>query len=230
MSSPPTDTTVLPPNARPVGDTHRTRLLEAAQMLLREREYGNITARDLVAASNTNLGSIGYHFGSKEALLNEAIGLALEEWAEAVGRAIRGDTHAGLPGLLESSLRVVLDEHESIRPYYLAFIEALARSARSPQLRAQLAAHYNRQRNRVAGWIEESLAGGLDQLQARHLASLLIAAADGLLVQAFVNVEDTPSSDEFAAAAVNAIAAGKALAGRGVSGRTQRDGGRSPIQ
>ena len=54
--------------------THRDALLEAAKRLLRERDYGNITARDLVAASNTNLGSIGYHFGSKEALLNEAIG------------------------------------------------------------------------------------------------------------------------------------------------------------
>ena len=59
--------------------------------LLRERDYGNITARDLVAASNTNLGSIGYHFGSKEALLNEAIGQALEEWTDAIGRATRGD-------------------------------------------------------------------------------------------------------------------------------------------
>ena len=53
---------------RPTGETHRTRLLLAAQSLLRERAYGKITARDLVTASNTNLGSISYHFGSKEAL------------------------------------------------------------------------------------------------------------------------------------------------------------------
>src|SRR5215469_2225151 len=52
--------------------THRTRLLAAARELLRERAYGDITARDLVAASSTNLGSIGYHFGSKEALLTLA--------------------------------------------------------------------------------------------------------------------------------------------------------------
>ena len=51
-------------------ESHRDALLDAAKSLLRERDYGNITARDLVAASNTNLGSIGYHFGSKEALLN----------------------------------------------------------------------------------------------------------------------------------------------------------------
>jgi AcrR family transcriptional regulator len=200
MSNPVSET-------RPTRDTHRTRLLEAARTLLREREYGNITARDLVAASNTNLGSIGYHFGSKEALLNEAIGLALEQWAETIGRAIRGDTGAGLAGLMASSLSLVLDEHESIRPYYQAFIEALARSARSPELREQLAAHYNRQRERVAGWVEESVPGTLKPREARHVASLLLGTADGMLIQTFIDAENTPTSAELATAMGNALAA-----------------------
>jgi AcrR family transcriptional regulator len=189
------------------GDTHRTRLLEAAQMLLRDREYGNITARDLVAASNTNLGSIGYHFGSKEALLNEAIGLAFEDWAEAVGSAIRGEAHAGLPALMASSLRAVLDEYDSMRPYYQAFIEALARSARSPELRAQLAAHYRRQRDRVAGWIADSVGEELDRHEARHLASLLLGTADGMLIQSFIDPDDVPTSRELATATGKAFAA-----------------------
>jgi AcrR family transcriptional regulator len=199
MSSPVSDT-------RPTRDTHRTRLLLAAQSLLRERAYGKITARDLVAASNTNLGSISYHFGSKEALLNEAIGLALEEWAETIGRAIRANTDAGLLGLMAGSLSLMLDEYESIGPYYNAFIEALARSARSPELHDQLAAHYNRQRERIAGWIEEALPATLSSLQARHLASLLLATADGMLIQAFVNTDDTPTSAELASAVGSAFA------------------------
>jgi AcrR family transcriptional regulator len=189
------------------GDTHRTRLLQAARMLLREREYGNITARDLVAASSTNLGSIGYHFGSKEALLNEAIGLAFEEWAEAVGDAIRGEAHAGLPALMANSLRVVLDEHDSMRPYYQAFLEALARSARSPQLRQQLATHYSRQRDRVAGWILDATGDTLEQHEARHLASLLLGTADGMLIQSFIDPDDVPTSRELARATRKAFAA-----------------------
>lgn len=188
-------------------DNHRTRLLKAAQMLLRERDYGNITARDLVGASHTNLGSIGYHFGSKEALLNEAIGLAFEDWADAIGRAISVDANAGLPALMANSLRAVLDEHESMRPYYQAFIEALARSARSPQLREQLAAHYRRQRDRVAGWITDSLTGALEQDQARHLASLLLATADGMLIQSFIVPDDVPTSRQLAIATAKAFAA-----------------------
>jgi AcrR family transcriptional regulator len=206
MSSPVSDTPISG-DTRPTRDTHRTRLLLAARSLLRERAYGKITARDLVAASNTNLGSISYHFGSKEALLNEAIGLALEEWAETIGRAIRTNSAAGPMGVMAGSLSVVLDEHESIRPYYNAFIEALARSARSPELREQLAAHYNRQRERVAGWIEESMPGTLSPVQTRHLASLMLATADGMLVQAFVNADDTPTSAELASAVGSAFAA-----------------------
>ncbi len=194
------------------GNTHRTRLLQAARTLLREREYGNISARDLVAASDTNLGSIGYHFGSKEALLNEAIGLALEDWAQAIGDAIRVDAGGGLPALMAGSMRAVLDEHESMRPYYLAFIEALARSARSPALREQLAAHYRRQRDRVAGWILEALGEGtLEREDARHLASLLLATADGMLIQSFVDPDDAPGSRELARA--TGALTGGALAG-----------------
>ncbi len=206
-------------------DTHRTRLLHAARTLLSERDYGDISARDLVAASGTNLGSIGYHFGSKEALLNEAIGLALEDWAQAVGEAIRGDAGGGstvgggiggggLAALMAGSMRALLDERDAVRPYYLAFIEALARSARSPELREQLAAHYRRQRDRVAGWILDALGdGAVSREDARHLASMLLATADGMLIQSFVDPDDTPGSRELARATGRALAAGAAKAG-----------------
>jgi BetI-type transcriptional repressor, C-terminal len=80
-------------------------------------------------------------------------------------------------------LRTVLDGYEEIRPYHNAFIEAVARSARSPDLRQQLAAHYHRQRDRVATWIVASLADTIEADDARHLASVMIATVDGLLIQ-----------------------------------------------
>jgi AcrR family transcriptional regulator len=184
----------------PDRSTHRTRLLEAARTLLRERTYGKITARDLVAASSTNLGSIGYHFGSKEALLNEAIGLALEEWADAIIQATRTDSGSG-PLTAMGLLRSVLDEYDSIRPYYHAYIEALARSARSPELRGQLAAHYNRQRDRVASLLTDSLGDPIDPRGARHLASVMIATVDGLLIQTFIDADSAPTSQDLAAGA-----------------------------
>jgi AcrR family transcriptional regulator len=183
--------------------THRDALLDAAERLLRERDYGNITARDLVAASSTNLGSIGYHFGSKEALLNEAIGQALEEWTEAIGRATGGDRGGTPMERMRNSWRAVLEEFDQVRPYFLAFIEALARSAHSPELTEQLAAHYERQRERVAGMLGE----GLDADEARRIATLVIATTDGLLLQSFVDPDQRPTALELVTATGKAFAA-----------------------
>jgi AcrR family transcriptional regulator len=175
--------------------THREALLEAARTLLRTRGYGNITARDLVAESNTNLGSIGYHFGSKEALLNEAIGDALEEWAETMAHTADAAGAQSTPlERLKSSTVALLDEFDEVRPYYLAFIEALARSARSPELAAQLARHYERQRERVAGVLTGTL--GIEQAVALRYATMMIAVTDGLMLQLFADPTRTPDSEQ----------------------------------
>jgi AcrR family transcriptional regulator len=191
--------------------THREALLEAAKELLRERGYGNVTARDLVEASNTNLGSIGYHFGSKEALLNEATGQALEEWAETIARATRAEPEATPLERLISSWRAMLDGFEENRAFFLAFIEALPRSARSPELAQQLAGHYARQRERVAGMLAEALGDALDAQEARHYATFLIAVSDGLMLQSFVDHGNMPTSAEIVTATEKAILAGLSL-------------------
>lgn len=177
-------------------DTHRDKLLAAARELLREREYGAITARDLVAASNTNLGSIGYHFGSKDGLLYAAIGDALEEWSQATIDACAHVASAG-PDTLVTAVQHILDNHEAVRPYYQAFIAALARSAQSADLKIQLAEHYNRQRARVADTITELF--NLDHDNARGIASLVVALVDGLMIQSYVDKADAPTSSELPA-------------------------------
>ena len=94
----------------------------------------------------------------------------------------------------------MLDEYDSIRPFFHAFIEALARSARSPELRQQLAAHYNRQRDRVASLLTDSLDDPIDHDSARHLASVMLATVDGLLIQTFIDPDSSPTSRDLAAA------------------------------
>ena len=51
---------------------HREDLLEGAKRCLLEKGFVRTTARDIVRESGTNLASIGYHYGSKDALLAEA--------------------------------------------------------------------------------------------------------------------------------------------------------------
>ena len=64
---------------------HRERLLAGAKRCLYERGYSRTTARDMVEAAGTNVASIGYHSGWKEALLNAATMEAGGEGGEEVG-------------------------------------------------------------------------------------------------------------------------------------------------
>ncbi|MEU6222011.1 TetR/AcrR family transcriptional regulator [Streptomyces sp. NPDC047022] len=79
---------------------HREDLLEGAKRCLLEKGFARTTARDIVKESGTNLASIGYHYGSKDALLAQAYVALVEEMSDAFA----GDANAGFsaaPGSLE---------------------------------------------------------------------------------------------------------------------------------
>jgi AcrR family transcriptional regulator len=63
---------------------NREALLEGARECLIEKGYLQTTARDIAHASGVSLAAIGYHFGTKEALLQEAMVRANKEWGERV--------------------------------------------------------------------------------------------------------------------------------------------------
>jgi AcrR family transcriptional regulator len=193
--------------SKPERETHREALLNAAKTLLRQSGRANITARDLVAASGTNLGSIAYHFGSKEALLEEACKVAFEEWAETVARATSADP--GTPPIrrLATSLEMILDEFDAMRPYFLGFIEIVVRSQGSPDIREQLVAHYRKQRATVAEMVTKSLGEAVGAQDAAHLASLLMAISDGLMLQSLIDPVHVPTSHQLTAASANALKA-----------------------
>ncbi|MEU0008535.1 TetR/AcrR family transcriptional regulator [Streptomyces sp. NPDC006314] len=79
---------------------HREDLLEGAKRCLLEKGFARTTARDIVKESGTNLASIGYHYGSKDALLAQAY----VSLVEGLSDAFTGEANSGLsaaPGSLE---------------------------------------------------------------------------------------------------------------------------------
>ncbi|MBT2368472.1 TetR/AcrR family transcriptional regulator [Streptomyces sp. ISL-10] len=79
---------------------HREDLLEGAKRCLLERGFVRTTARDIVKESGTNLASIGYHYGSKDALLAQAY-IALVEGVSDDFDAGERATTGTRPGSLE---------------------------------------------------------------------------------------------------------------------------------
>ncbi|HEY7830475.1 MAG TPA: TetR/AcrR family transcriptional regulator [Solirubrobacteraceae bacterium] len=193
--------------SKPIRETHRDALLSAARALMRQSGRGDITARDLVTASNTNLGSISYHFGSKDALLDEAAKLVFEEWAQTVASTISADPDTPPARRLARALEMILDDFDAMRPYFLGFIQIVAGSERSPETRKQLTAHYRKQRDTVTTMITESLSDNIDPEDARHLASLLMSVSDGLMLQALIDPDSAPTSRQLTLALGTALKA-----------------------
>jgi AcrR family transcriptional regulator len=176
-------------------------LLIAARRLLEERGYAHITTRDLVAASDTNLASIGYHFGSKAALLNEAIEASFEDWASQLADFVMSDPAATPLQRASATWVASLDRMTERRPILQAYVEALAQALRAPELRDQLAAHYTRARKMVAGLVARSLGEEVsaDDARCRAVATLVIAACDGLALQWLLDPDSSPSAEDLSA-------------------------------
>ena len=190
--------------------SHRDALLEAARRLILEKGFAATTARDLVAASDTNLGSIGYHFGSREALLNQAIEELFDEWTELLAGAAFSEEGASPLERLTVTLGATLDtlgEHQAL---IRAFVEALAHAERSPEFRELMRDHYRRSQQSVARLVEAAL--GLDAVakgaDPMVIALYIIAVFDGLAIQFRMAPEETPSGEQL----VSALAAARAAA------------------
>jgi AcrR family transcriptional regulator len=181
-------------------ENHRERLLQGAMRCLREKGYAHTTARDIAAASSSNLGSIGYHFGSKEALLNEAIREGFAEWTTQLGSIAFADAGATPLQRGRASWVALTQSFAEHRPLIVAFVEALAQSVRSDELRAQLADIYEEGRAAVGRLVEASFDDAdVGDESVRAVASFMIAVCDGLLLQWLVDPERAPSGEELTA-------------------------------
>jgi len=174
---------------------HREDLLAGAVTCLREKGYARTTARDIVAASGTNLGSIGYHYGSTEALLNAAVLAAIGEWgAQLAGAMAAGiDPAAPFPRRFEQYWSAVLATFGDDQQVWAASVDLYTVGERVPEIRAAIAAGL--QDGRMA-WA--SLLHGIDPQaepeKAQAVGSLHQALLSGVLVQWLVDPGHAPSA------------------------------------
>jgi AcrR family transcriptional regulator len=187
--------------------SHRDQLLEGAIQCLRTKGYARTTARDIANAANGNLASIGYHFGSKEALLNEAIMRACEEWTARLGEAAFASGSDSPLDQMGASWVAMLDSFEELRPVLIGLVEAVGQSAWSEDLRRELAAHYKTSREQVATMVRASLGeGDADaETNANVVASFLIAVCDGLVLQWLLDPDSTPTGEELISSLSSAL-------------------------
>ena len=182
---------------------HRERLLAGARRCLFERGYARTTARDIVAASGTNLASIGYHFGSKEALLNAAMIEAIDEWGEELKGALITDADVGSMDPIERFESIwtrVIESFEAHRPLWVATFEAFMQAQHSPELREQLAAGHEEARFGLAALFQGTDESMVDERVAQTVGSFYVALMSGLITQWLLDAQRAPSGGAMAEA------------------------------
>lgn len=175
---------------------NREDLLAGARRCLEEKGYLRTTVRDIASAAQVSMAAIGYHFGSREALLNQALSAAMDEWAASVSRlAGQGDTAA--ERYADMWDRKIADFGE-MRWLWTASVEAFVHAQSSPPLLAVLAEDQRRSRRMVAaqwrGVPQEEVA----EEDVRGLGSVHLALLTGVMVQCLTDPEQAPNGRELA--------------------------------
>ncbi|WP_410660592.1 TetR/AcrR family transcriptional regulator [Amycolatopsis sp. lyj-112] len=159
----------------------REDLLEGAKRCLVERGYAHTTARDITAASGANLGSIGYHFGSKEALMNEAM---IELSTEAVERLREpGETS------LTATWQGLIDSFTEHRDLWTAVLESATQAVRFPDIRERLADAQDEARKVFGERLSRTEA------DADAAGAVQFALIAGVMMQHLVSPERAPSAE-----------------------------------
>lgn len=176
---------------------NREALLAGAKRCLYERGYTRPTSRDIAAAAGVSMGAISYHFGSREALLNEALIQANVEWGTEVDAAIAAGAAPG-ESPAERFQRIwsrMLDSLVSHRGLWAANLEAFSQTDQTPQVHAQLAAALTQARLGLARVFHPT---GLAADEAWKLGSIYQALLTGLALQWLADPEHALSGRDLA--------------------------------
>ncbi|MEV4110697.1 helix-turn-helix domain-containing protein [Nonomuraea sp. NPDC049695] len=180
---------------------NREDLLAGARRCLVEKGWARTTVRDISAASGVSMAAIGYHFGSREALLNAALVEAMREWGDQVGAAMAAadDAEAAPAERFEALWEQLIASIGEQRTLWLANLEALVQAEHSPELRDQLVAGQREGRRGMAAHLadgDEADEADLAEREVRTVGSVHLALLLGVMVQWLNDPDQAPTAAE----------------------------------
>ncbi|WP_081240939.1 TetR/AcrR family transcriptional regulator [Streptomyces viridosporus] len=179
---------------------HREDLLEGAKRCLLRKGFVRTTARDVVKESGTNLASIGYHYGSKDALLAQAY----VSLVEGMGDAFDGDgtVDGTAPGSLERFERVwsnIIGTMKEPGSVWRLSMEVLALGDQLPEVREHLAVAQREAGRGLVGLLMGGREEDVSDETADTLGRLYVTLMTGLIAQWTFDPGTAPEADQLTA-------------------------------
>ncbi|MGW9630045.1 TetR/AcrR family transcriptional regulator [Agromyces sp. NPDC055520] len=191
---------------------NREDLLAGARRVIVERGVAKATARDIATEAGVSLAAIGYHFGSKEQLITEALMASLGDGIGDGMEAVVGET-AGLPlldGFAELWNRMP-EVFAANRETLLASLDNTVRALRDPEASRHLATAAGEGYLGIAEQLRTARPE-LSEEQVDAVAKLDFALVQSLGILWLLAPDSLPSGDELARA-VAVIAGAESPAG-----------------
>jgi AcrR family transcriptional regulator len=179
--------------------SNRDDLLAGAKKCLLEKGYSRTTARDIAQASGVSLAAIGYHFGSKDALMNEAMFQAIGEWGDRLEETF---AKAG-PELsarerfarVFDDLSATFDENHAL---WMASFELIVQIDHIPGAREMFRKAIPEARTGLADLILGIPEDQVDRDLELGAGAVLYSLMAGMLIQRFADTERTPAGADLA--------------------------------
>ncbi|MFD6951933.1 TetR family transcriptional regulator [Nocardiopsis sp. TSRI0078] len=176
--------------------SQREDLLAGARTCLVEKGYGRTTARDIAAASGAHLASIGYHFGSKDNLMNTAVLEAVSEWGDAIEAAVSASRAEDPPNRLRVLLHSLFRQLPEQRGLLVASVQAYAQAQFDEGIRDDLARGIREGRRELAALLLNVEPDRVDPAAVAGLGSMAYNFVTGYVLQYLVDPEALPTVDQ----------------------------------
>ena len=180
--------------------SNREDLLAGAKKCLLEKGYSRTTARDIAQAAGVSLAAIGYHFGSKDALMNEAMFQAIGEWGDHLEEAF---AKAGPDMSVTERFARVFDDVTATfdvnQALWMASFELIIEIDRIPGARKMFQEALPQARTGLVDLILGIPEAQVDQETEMTAGAVLYSLMAGLLIQRFADADRTPTGADLAA-------------------------------
>jgi AcrR family transcriptional regulator len=176
---------------------NREDLLAGALECLKDKGWARTTVRDIAAAAGVNHAAIGYHFGSREALLTAAFMQAMEEWGGEIETAVRAglDPGASPRESYEAFWRTAIESYGANRRLWLASVEAAVEAEHNPRVRELMVTALREGRSGLAAGLVGVPEPDLDEQDVRTVGSLQLALMSGVLIQWILDPDNAPTAE-----------------------------------
>ena len=164
------------------------RLREAAWSLVRDEGLPAATSRRITEAAQANLGAITYHFGSKDALIGEALVEQMRQWSAPLTNALSAQG-SDADARIAAAVQALLDAFSVRRDEVIAIVRALMSDENLPGVADAVTEWLAEFRAVVSAVMTQQQATNLvpPEVEPDAMAGVFTAFGMGVITQAAVD-------------------------------------------